>query len=48
LPLYPYLVDILQRISPHPDHQILDLTPRVWKEKFADKPLQSDLAVVRQ
>jgi hypothetical protein len=45
---YTYLVDILQRISLHPDHQILNLTPWVWKEKFADKPLQSDLALVRQ
>jgi hypothetical protein len=40
---YTYLVDVLQRISLHLDHQILDLTPRVWKEQFADKPLRSDL-----
>jgi len=45
---YAYLVDVLQRISLHPDQQIIELTPRVWKKKFADEPLLSDLARVRQ
>jgi len=38
-----YLVDVLQRISQHPASQVLQLTPRVWKEYFADDPLRSDL-----
>jgi transposase len=38
-----YLVDVLQRISQHPASQVLHLTPRVWKECFADDPLRSDL-----
>lgn len=38
-----YLVDVLQRLSRHAASQTVDLTPRVWKERFADKPLRSDL-----
>ena len=38
-----YLVDVLQRIDRHPASQVLQLTPRVWKECFADDPLRSDL-----
>jgi len=30
---YRYLVDVLQRIAIHPDSEIADLTPRLWKEK---------------
>jgi len=40
---YTYLVDVLQRISRHPARQVLDLTPRLWNEHFADCPLRSDL-----
>jgi len=40
---YTYLVDVLQRISRHPASRVVELTPRVWKEKFADNPLCSDL-----
>ena len=40
---YTYLVDILQRVSQHPASQVEELTPRVWKTKFADNPLTSDL-----
>lgn len=40
---YRYLVDVLQRISQHPAKQVTDLTPRRWKELFADDPLVSDL-----
>lgn len=40
---YTYLTDVLLRISEHPASQVADLTPRVWKTKFADKPLRSDL-----
>src|SRR5690554_5322061 len=40
---YTYLVDVLQRISQHPARDIADpdLTLRVWKLRFADKPLRS-------
>lgn len=38
-----YLTDVLQRVQLHPNSEIMDLTPRLWKEKFADDPLQSDL-----
>jgi transposase len=38
---YVYLVDVLQRVNQHPASQVGDLIPRVWKEKFGDKPLKS-------
>jgi transposase len=38
-----YLTDVLQRISIHPASQVADLTPRLWKEKFAKNPLHSVL-----
>ena len=38
-----YLVDVLQRIAIHPAKQVEDLTPRVWKDLFAQNPLRSDL-----
>jgi hypothetical protein len=40
---YPWLVDVLQRVAIHPDKDIEALTPRVWKTRFADNPLRSDL-----
>ena len=40
---YTSLVDVLQRISQHPASRVIELTPRVWKEKFADNPLCSGL-----
>jgi len=43
-----YLTDVLQRINQHPASKVEDLTPRVWKEKFAADPLLSDLDRVRQ
>ena len=45
---YTYLVDVLQRISQHPASKTIELTPRVWKEKFADVILKSDLDRVGQ
>jgi transposase len=36
-----YLTDVLQRVSYHPASKVEELTPRVWKEKFADKPMRS-------
>lgn len=38
-----YLIDVLQRIETHPDRDIAQLTPRLWKMHFADNPLRSDL-----
>jgi len=38
-----YLVDVLQRISQHPASRVIELTPRIWKEKFTDTPLCSEL-----
>ena len=40
---YVYLMDVLLRVSEHPASQVQDLTPRCWKQRFADKPLRSDL-----
>ena len=40
---YTYLVDVLQRVSLHPASDVASLTPRLWKEKFADSPMRSDL-----
>lgn len=39
-----YLTDVLQRVSRHPAKDVIELTPRVWKEKFASNPLRSPLA----
>ena len=41
---YEYLVDVLQRVAVHPASKVEDLIPRVWKDKFADNPMRSDLA----
>jgi hypothetical protein len=40
---YDYLVDVLQRIDRHPAREVHLLTPRRWKQHFADNPLRSDL-----
>jgi transposase len=40
---YDYLVDVLQRIDTHPAFEVHLLTPRLWKQHFADQPLRSDL-----
>ena len=40
---YDYFVDVLQRVGQHPASRVEQLTPRRWKELFADKPLRSDL-----
>jgi len=36
---YTYLVDVLQRIDTHPFAQVEQLTPRLWKQHFADAPV---------
>lgn len=38
---YTYLVDVLQRISQHPAREVSDLTPRLWKTRFAENPLRA-------
>ena len=40
---YVYLVDVLQRVSTHPARDVAQLTPRLWKDHFADNPMRSDL-----
>ena len=40
---YDYLVDVLQRLGNHPDSRVHELTPRLWKLHFSDKPLRSPL-----
>ncbi|MCL5051647.1 IS66 family transposase [Acidithiobacillus acidisediminis] len=40
---YDYLVDVLQRVGQHPAKDVAQLTPRLWKEHFAQAPLRSDL-----
>ena len=44
---YTYLVDVLQRVARHPARGVIELTPRVWKTRFADGPLRSDLQRTR-
>jgi transposase len=38
---YEYLVDVLQRVSTHPAKDVLELTPRIWKQRFSQSPLRS-------
>ena len=45
---YTYLVDVLHRISEHPASDVIDLTPRVWKTKFSNNPIKSDLELAQQ
>jgi transposase len=40
---YTYLVDVLQRVQIHPAKRVLELTPRLWKQHFADQALRSDV-----
>lgn len=40
---YTYLVDVLQRVSVHPANRVEELTPRLWKGRFAGSPMRSDL-----
>jgi transposase len=45
---YTYLVDVLQRVDTHPAFEVQLLTPRLWKQHFAEHPLRSDLDRIRQ
>jgi hypothetical protein len=44
---YDYFVDVLQRVGQHPASLVEQLTPRIWKEMFANNPLRSDLHELR-
>jgi transposase len=44
---FTYLVDVLLRVGQHPANQAIELTPRLWKEHFADNPLRSDVQRLR-
>jgi len=41
---YDYLVDVLQRVGVQPAARVQELTPRMWKQLFADKALRSPLS----
>ncbi len=43
---YTYLVDVLQRVGQHPASRVAELTPRQWKQHFAQNPLRSDLYAI--
>jgi transposase len=45
---YVYLVDVLQRSDTHPALDVHLLTPRLWKQHFAEQPLRSDLDRISQ
>src|SRR2546422_413843 len=45
---YFYFVDVFQRIDTHPAFEVHLLTPRLWKQHFAQNPLRSDLDRLRQ
>ncbi len=45
---YEYLVDVLQRVKTHPPLQMGELTPRRWKELFAQNPKRSVLHLIDQ
>jgi hypothetical protein len=38
---YTYLVDVMQRVASHPAKDVEQLTPRIWKQCFANEPLPS-------
>lgn len=40
---YTYFVDVLQRVGQQPAARVAELTPRLWKQHFADNPLRSSL-----
>lgn len=43
---YNYLVDVLQRVGEHPAALVHELTPKMWKQLFANAPLRSVLSQV--
>ncbi|WP_333973850.1 transposase domain-containing protein, partial [Alteromonas mediterranea] len=43
---YHYLVDVLQRVALHPARDVIDLTPRLWKQKYNQNRLVSDVKIL--
>jgi hypothetical protein len=49
VPIYPTFEVVVRKgkntrgIAVHPAHQVEQLTPRIWKQLFADDPIPSDL-----
>jgi transposase len=43
-----YLVDVLQRVQGHPPQEMDLLTPRLWKEHFAQNRLKSPLEIIKE
>ncbi len=41
---YTWLVDVLLRVSTHPARDVAQLTPRLWKDHFAENPMTSDIS----
>ena len=39
-----WLVDVLQRTATHPAGDMAQLTPRRWKDRFADNPTTSHVS----
>ena len=44
---YTYLVDVLQRVNSHPMRRVDELTPRLWKKRFADEAMPSLMEIVQ-
>ena len=40
---YHYLVDVLQRVAAHPAKDVIELTPRRWKDAFNHQRMKSDI-----
>ena len=45
---YTYLVDVMQRVASHPAKDVAELTPRLWKQRFATKPLSSLMEILKK
>jgi hypothetical protein len=45
---YTYLIDVLQRVHTHPARQVHELTPRLWKERFAQEAMPSLMEMLLQ
>jgi len=41
---YAWLVDVLQRVSVHPARDVAQLSPRLWKDRYVENPMTSDVS----
>ncbi|WP_232363343.1 hypothetical protein [Alteromonas mediterranea] len=39
-------MDVLQRVALHPARDVIDLTPRLWKQKYNQNRLVSDVKIL--